>query len=43
MIPLAVLIDLALEAIDLPDKAKGMMEVNVLEDPLHHPADNSLG
>lgn len=25
------------------DKARGMIEVNVLEDPLYHPADNRLG
>jgi hypothetical protein len=25
------------------DKAKDMIEVNVLEDPLYHPADNRLG
>jgi SulP family sulfate permease len=27
----------------LLDKAKGMIEVNVLEDPHYHPADNRLG
>lgn len=29
--------------LELLDKAKGMIEVNVLEDPLYHPADNRLG
>ena len=29
--------------LELLDKAKGMIEVNVLEDPLHYPADNRLG
>jgi SulP family sulfate permease len=27
----------------LLDKARGMIEVNVLEDPHYHPADNRLG
>ncbi|MGZ8257271.1 MAG: SulP family inorganic anion transporter [Gallionella sp.] len=31
------------DCMELLDKARGMMEVNVLEDPLYHPADNRLG
>ena len=31
------------DCIELLDKAKGMIEVNVLEDPHYHPADNRLG
>ncbi len=31
------------DCLELLDKAKGMIEVNVLEDPLYHPADNRLG
>jgi len=31
------------DCLELLDKAKGMVEVNVLEDPLYHPADNRLG
>jgi sulfate permease, SulP family len=34
---------LSLDCLELLDKAKGMIEVNVLEDPLYHPADNRLG
>ncbi|WP_232525962.1 SulP family inorganic anion transporter [Sulfuriferula nivalis] len=31
------------DCMELLDKAKGMIEVNVLEDPNYHPADNRLG
>jgi SulP family sulfate permease len=31
------------DCLELLDKAKGMIEVNVLEDPLYHPADDRLG
>ena len=31
------------DCLELLDKAKGMMEVNVLEDPIYHPADDRLG
>ena len=31
------------DCLELLDKAKGMIEANVLEDPLYHPADNRLG
>ena len=31
------------DCLELLDKAKGMIEVNVLEDSLYHPADNRLG
>nr|WP_273121460.1 hypothetical protein [Ferrovum myxofaciens] len=31
------------DCLELLNKAKGMIEVNVLEDPLYHPADNRLG
>ncbi|GAB4116623.1 MAG: SulP family inorganic anion transporter [Sideroxydans sp.] len=31
------------DCLELLDKAKGMVEVNVLEDPNYHPADNRLG
>lgn len=31
------------DCLELLDKAKGMVEVNVLEDPHYHPADNRLG
>lgn len=31
------------DCLELLGKARGMMEVNVLEDPLYHPADNRLG
>jgi SulP family sulfate permease len=31
------------DCVILLDKAKGMIEVNVLEDPHYHPADNRLG
>ena len=31
------------DCLELLGKAKGMIEVNVLEDPLYHPADNRLG
>ncbi len=31
------------DCLELLDKAKGMIEVNVVEDPLYHPADNRLG
>lgn len=31
------------DCLELLDKAKGMIEVNVLADPLYHPADNRLG
>jgi SulP family sulfate permease len=31
------------DCLELLDKARGMIEVNVLEDPLYHPADNRLG
>ncbi|EQD31840.1 sulfate permease family protein, partial [mine drainage metagenome] len=31
------------DCLELLDKAKGMIEVNVLEDPFYHPADNRLG
>ena len=31
------------DCMELLDKAKGMIEVNVLEDPHYHPADNRLG
>ncbi|MDO8310604.1 MAG: SulP family inorganic anion transporter, partial [Sideroxyarcus sp.] len=31
------------DCIELLDKARGMIEVNVLEDPHYHPADNRLG
>ncbi|MEO6423203.1 MAG: SulP family inorganic anion transporter [Candidatus Nitrotoga sp.] len=31
------------DCLELLDKAKGMIVVNVLEDPLYHPADNRLG
>ncbi|MHB1100704.1 MAG: SulP family inorganic anion transporter [Burkholderiales bacterium] len=31
------------DCLELLDKAKGMIEVNVLEDPHYHPADNRLG
>lgn len=31
------------DCLELLDKAKGMIEVNVLEDPTYHPADNRLG
>ena len=31
------------DCLELLDKAKSMIEVNVLEDPLYHPADNRLG
>jgi sulfate permease, SulP family len=31
------------DGLELLDKAKGMIEVNELEDPLYHPADNRLG
>jgi len=31
------------DCLELLDKARGMVEVNVLEDPLYHPADNRLG
>ena len=29
--------------LELLDKARGVIKVNVLEDPLHYPADNRLG
>ena len=31
------------DCLELLDKARGMIEVNVLEDPQYHPADNRLG
>ncbi len=31
------------DCLELLDKARGMIEVNVLEDPTYHPADNRLG
>lgn len=31
------------DCLELLDKAKSLIEVNVLEDPLYHPADNRLG
>ena len=31
------------DCLELLDKAKGMVELNVLEDPNYHPADNRLG
>jgi len=31
------------DCLELLDKARGMIEVNVLEDPHYHPADNRLG
>jgi len=31
------------DCLELLGRAKGMMEVNVLEDPIYHPADNRLG
>lgn len=31
------------DCLELLDKAKDMIEVNVLEGPLYHPADNWLG
>jgi SulP family sulfate permease len=31
------------DCLELLDKARGMIKVNVLEDPLYHPADNRLG
>lgn len=31
------------DCLELLDKAKGMIEINVLEDPRYHPADNRLG
>jgi SulP family sulfate permease len=31
------------DCLELLDKARGMIEVNVMEDPLYHPADNRLG
>ena len=31
------------DCLELLDKAKGMVELNVLEDPTYHPADNRLG
>lgn len=31
------------DCLELLDKAKGMIEVNVLEDPSYHPADNRMG
>ena len=31
------------DCLELLDKARGMIEVNVLEDPVYHPADNRLG
>jgi SulP family sulfate permease len=31
------------DCLELLDKARGMIEVNVLEDPNYHPADNRLG
>ncbi|HCI14135.1 MAG TPA: sodium-independent anion transporter, partial [Gallionellaceae bacterium] len=31
------------DCLELLDKARDMIEVNVLEDPLYHPADNRLG
>jgi len=31
------------DCLELLDKAKDMIEVNVLEDPIYHPADNRLG
>lgn len=31
------------DCLELLDKARSMIEVNVLEDPLYHPADNRLG
>jgi SulP family sulfate permease len=31
------------DCLELLDKARGMVEVNVLEDPHYHPADNRLG
>jgi len=31
------------DCLELLDKARGMIEVNVLEDTLYHPADNQLG
>lgn len=34
---------LSSDCLELLNKAKGMIEVNVLEDPLYHPADNRLG
>jgi SulP family sulfate permease len=34
---------LSTDCLELPDKARGMVEMNVLEDPLYHPADNRLG
>ncbi|MDX8400730.1 MAG: SulP family inorganic anion transporter [Gallionellaceae bacterium] len=34
---------LSTDCLELLDKARGMIEVNVLEDPLYHPADNRLG
>ncbi|MDP2144885.1 MAG: SulP family inorganic anion transporter [Gallionella sp.] len=34
---------LSSDCLELLDKAKGMVEVNVLEDPMYHPADNRLG
>jgi len=34
---------LSADYLELLDMAKGMLEVNVLEDQLYHPADNRLG
>ena len=31
------------DCLELLDNAKGMIEVNVMEDPIYHPADNRLG
>ena len=31
------------DCLELLDKARGVIKVNVLEDPLHYPADNRLG
>lgn len=31
------------DCLELLEKAKNMIEVNVLEDPDYHPADNRLG
>jgi len=31
------------DCLELLDKAKGMVELNVLEGPTYHPADNRLG
>jgi SulP family sulfate permease len=34
---------LSQDCLELLDKAKGMIEVNVMEDPKYHIADNKLG